>query len=150
MVLANRGFNNLFYNDPFFTKSAQVMRTDINEKGDDYVLEVELPGFAKEDIKVDLKDKYLTITAEKTTEKNEESTENEENDEVKDEKDAKDEKVKYIHKERYTGTCKRSFYVGDALKEEDIKASFKDGVLSVEFPKNPEKEVEEEKLIPIE
>ncbi len=137
MVLANRGFNNLFFNDPFFVKNAQVMKTDINEKDGNYVMEVELPGYSKDDIKIDLKDKYLTITAQK-----EESKEEENNEE--------DEKVKYIHKERYTGTCKRSFYVGDAITEEDVKAAFNDGVLTVSFPKDKEKVEEEEKLIAIE
>ena len=103
MLLANRGINTLFddmWNDPFFTRSyerssSQVMRTDIHEKDGNYVVEMELPGYAKEDIKADLKDGYLTITAHKN--------------ETKEEKDAKG---NCIHKERYTGTCNRSFYVG--------------------------------------
>ena len=104
MLLANRSFNNLFddmFSDPFFTRSydrssSQVMRTDIHETGDHYVIEIELPGYAKEEIKADLKDGYLTITAHKN--------------ETKEEKEARG---KCIHKERYTGTCNRSFYVGE-------------------------------------
>ena len=87
----------------------------------------------KEDIKADLKDGYLTITANKS--------------ESKEEKDAKG---NCIHKERYTGTCNRSFYVGDALTQEDIKAAFKDGILRLQFPKEIQKQEEQPKLITIE
>ena len=141
MLLANRGINTLFddmWNDPFFTRSyerssSQVMRTDIHEKDGNYVVEMELPGYAKEDIKADLKDGYLTITAHKN--------------ETKEEKDAKG---NCIHKERYTGTCNRSFYVGDEMKQEDIKAKFTDGVLKLQFPKEVKKQEEQPKLITIE
>ncbi|MCB6416555.1 Hsp20/alpha crystallin family protein [Dorea acetigenes] len=141
MLLANRGINTLFddmWNDPFFTRSyerssSQVMRTDIHEKDGNYVVEMELPGYAKEDIKADLKDGYLTITAHKN--------------ETKEEKDAKG---NCIHKERYTGTCNRSFYVGEELTQEDIKAAFTDGVLKLQFPKEVKKQEEQPKLITIE
>ena len=141
MLLANRGINTLFddmWNDPFFTRSyerssSQVMRTDIHEKDGNYVVEMELPGYAKEDIKADLKDGYLTITAHKN--------------ETKEEKDAKG---NCIHKERYTGTCNRSFYVGEELTQEDIKAAFTDCVLKLQFPKEVKKQEEQPKLITIE
>ena len=141
MLLANRGINTLFddmWNDPFFTRSyerssSQVMRTDIHEKDGNYVVEMELPGYAKEDIKADLKDGYLTITAHKN--------------ETKEEKDAKG---NCINKERYTGTCNRSFYVGEELTQEDIKAAFTDGVLKLQFPKEVKKQEEQPKLITIE
>lgn len=141
MLLANRGINTLFddmWNDPFFTRSyerssSQVMRTDIHEKDGNYVVEMELPGYAKEDIKADLKDGYLTITAHKN--------------ETKEEKDAKG---NCIHKERYTGTCNRSFYVGEELTQEDIKAAFTYGVLKLQFPKEVKKQEEQPKLITIE
>ena len=141
MLLANRGINTLFddmWNDPFFTRSyerssSQVMRTDIHEKDGNYVVEMELPGYAKEDIKADLKDGYLTITAHKN--------------ETKEEKDAKG---NCIHKERYTGTCNRRFYVGEELTQEDIKAAFTDGVLKLQFPKEVKKQEEQPKLITIE
>lgn len=126
------------FNDPFFTRpydrtSAQIMKTDIHEKDNNYEIEIELPGYAKEDIKADLKDGYLTITAHKN--------------ETKEEKDAKG---NCIHKERYTGTCNRSFYVGDAITQEDIKAAFKDGVLRLQLPKEVEKQEDQPKLITIE
>ncbi|QDW73469.1 Hsp20/alpha crystallin family protein [Lachnospiraceae bacterium KGMB03038] len=141
MLLANRSFNNLFddmFNDPFFTRSydrgsSQIMKTDIHEKDNNYVIEMELPGYAKEEIKADLKDGYLTITAHKN--------------ETKEEKDARG---KCIHKERYTGTCNRSFYVGEDITQEDIKAAFKDGVLRLQLPKEVEKQADQPQLITIE
>ncbi|MCF2684379.1 Hsp20/alpha crystallin family protein [Faecalicatena contorta] len=141
MLLTNRGFNNLFdemFDDPFYTRrydntSVQVMKTDIHEKEGDYIIEMELPGYAKEEIKADLKDGYLTITAHKN--------------ETKEEKEARG---KCIHKERYTGTCNRSFYVGEELSQEDIKAAFKDGVLCLKFPKEVKKPEEQPKMITIE
>ena len=141
MLLTTRGFNNLFdevFDDPFSTRrydntSVQVMKTDIHEKDGNYIIEMELPGYVKEEIKADLKDGYLTITAHKN--------------ETKEEKDAKG---KCIHKERYTGTCNRSFYVGDEISQEDIKAAFKDGVLHLTFPKEVQRQEEQPKLITIE
>ena len=141
MLLANRSFNNLFddmFNDPFFPRSydrgsSQIMKTDIHEKDNNYVIEMELPGYAKEEIKADLKDGYLTITAHKN--------------ETKEEKDARG---KCIHKERYTGTCNRSFYVGEDITQEDIKAAFKDGVLRLQLPKEVEKQADQPQLITIE
>ena len=140
MLLPNRGFNLIddMFNDPFFTTSydrtsTQIMKTDIHEKDGNYMIAMELPGYAKEDIKADLKDGYLTITAHKN--------------ETKEEKDAKG---KCIHKERYTGTCNRSFYVGDEISQEDIKAAFKDGVLHLTFPKEVQRQEEQPKLITIE
>ena len=126
------------FNDPFFTTSydrtsTQIMKTDIHEKDGNYMIAMELPGYAKEDIKADLKDGYLTITAHKN--------------ETKEEKDAKG---KCIHKERYTGTCNRSFYVGVDISQEDIKAAFKDGVLHLTFPKEVQRQEEQPKLITIE
>ena len=97
------------------------------------MIEIELPGYAKEEIKADLKDGYLTITAHKN--------------ETKEEKEARG---KCIHKERYTGTCNRSFYVGEDITQEDIKAAFKDGVLRLQLPKEVEKQEEQPKLITIE
>ena len=140
MLLTNRGFNLIddMFNDPFFTTSydrtsTQIMKKDIHEKDGNYMIAMELPGYAKEDIKADLKDGYLTITAHKN--------------ETKEEKDAKG---KCIHKERYTGTCNRSFYVGDEISQEDIKAAFKDGVLHLTFPKEVQRQEEQPKLITIE
>ncbi len=140
MLLANRNYN-LFdemFKDPFFTRpfensSTQIMRTDIHDKDGNYIIEMELPGYAKEDIKADLKDGYLTITASKN--------------ETKEEKDAKG---NCIRKERYTGTCNRSFYVGEQVTQHDIHAAFKDGILSLQVPKDMPKVEDAPKLITIE
>ena len=120
-----------FFNDPFFTTPARgnnntLMRTDIKDDGANYLLEMELPGFKKEDIKAELKDGYLTISA--THEEN---------------KDEKDANGKLLRQERYSGSCKRSFYVGEALKQEDIRAGFENGILKLQFPKEAPKQIEE-------
>ena len=141
MLLRNRAFD-LFdemFKDPCFDRvidngTAQVMKTDVREKDNGYLVDIELPGYAKEDIKAELKDGYLTITASRN-----------------DNKEEKDEKGRYIRRERYTGTCKRSFYVGENVKQEDIKAGFQDGILRLAVPKDIPKPVEEKpKFISIE
>ena len=109
------------------------MKTDIKEKGDKYLLEVDLPGYEKENIKIELEDGYLTVHA--SMNKN---------------VDESDKDSKYVHKERYVGECSRSFYVGENIKEEDIKASFKNGTLKLELPKNETKKEESKKYIEIE
>jgi len=104
----------------------RAMKTDIKEHDGGYEIEMNLPGFAKEDVKAELKDGYLTVTASHNTE-NEEKNENE----------------KYIRRERYSGHYQRSFYIGEDLTEEDIHAAFKDGVLTMSIPKKePEAPVE--------
>lgn len=139
MLLSNRSFLNDFFKDPFFERSfdnstSQIMKTDIHEKDGNYLVEMELPGYKKEDIKADLKEGYLTITA--THEENHEEN---------------DPKGNCIRKERYTGSCNRRFYVGDQLKQEDIKASFTDGILYLIIPKELPKAIEEQpKYITIE
>ena len=140
MLLANRNYD-LFdemFKDPFFTRSynnssTQIMKTDIHDKDGNYVIEMELPGYAKEDIKADLKDGYLTISASKS--------------ETKEEKDAKG---NCLRKESYTGSCNRSFYVGEQVTQNDIKAAFKDGVLTLQVPKDMPKVEEQPQLITIE
>ncbi len=111
-----------------------IMRTDIQEKEGSYLLEIEIPGYSKEDVKAELVDGMLTIVASKR----DNSLEQQES------------KINYIRKERIVGTCKRSFYVGKKIRQEDITAAFKDGVLSIIIT-NPEKAVDREeiKLIPI-
>ena len=123
-----------FFKDPFFTRnnSVKVMKTDIQEKDDKYILDMDLPGYDKEDIKAQLKDGYLTISAQKNTSN-----------------DEKDEEGNYIRRERYCGKCSRSFYVGDSIKEEDIKASFNNGILELTFPKEVPQKEEEMKYITI-
>ena len=104
-----------------------VMKTDIKEKDDCFELMIDLPGFAKEDVKAELKEGYLNISAERNSSEEE-----------------KDEEGRFIRRERYSGTCSRSFYVGDDLKQEDIKAKFENGILMLTVPKKPEEPVEDE------
>lgn len=125
-------FDDLFH-DPFHSLSVDSMRTDIVEKNGQYLLNMELPGYQKGDIQMELKDGYLTIQASR----------NEDTEE-------KDNEGQVIRRERYSGSCSRNFYVGDTVKETDIKASFENGELKVIIPMNDMKQVEEKKVIPIE
>ena len=110
------------------------IKTDIKEAGDHYELDIDMPGYDKDDVSAEIKDGYLTISANKT----------ENNDE-------KDDDGKYLRRERFVGSMSRSFYVGDDMTENDIKASFKNGTLSVCVPKKEEKEqVPEKHVIAIE
>lgn len=111
-----------------------LMKTDIKEDDTSYELEMDLPGFKKEEVKVSLKDGYLTIAATKGLDQDEKEKET----------------GKYIRKERYAGACERSFYVGENLTEEDIKAKFKHGILTLTIPKKEAKAVEENNYIAIE
>ena len=112
-------------------RSKNLMKTDVQETENGYVLEMDLPGFSKDEDKASLKDGYLTIRAEKGLDKEE-----------KDEKTAK-----YIRRERYAGSCERSFYVGD-VNETDIKGEFKHGILKLTIPKEqPKKEIDTTKYI---
>lgn len=129
-----------FFGDGFFAPArtargtTRQMSTDVRETEDAYLIEMELPGFAKEDVKADLKNGYLTIAA--THSEN---------------KDQKDDNGKYLRKERYSGSMSRSFYVGEAVTQEDIKAKFADGILTVKVPKMEKKpEIEQKKYISIE
>lgn len=123
--------------DPFFsqsydTRQSQLMKTDVQEKDGSYMVDIELPGFAKEEIQAELNSGYLTITA-NHKESNEE----------------KDAAGNFIRRERYTGTCQRSFYVGEHVREEDIQAGFKDGILKLAIPKKDAKIEEQVKKIEI-
>ena len=111
-----------------------VMKTDVKETDNSYEVDIDLPGFKKDEIEAKLENGYLTISAAKGLDKEE-----------KDEKDGK-----YIRKERYSGAMSRSFYVGDELKQEDIKAKYEDGILKLSVPKKEPKKVEMAlwKLIP--
>ena len=129
-----------FFNDSFWPArhfgraQGTQMNTDIKETEDNYQIEMELPGFTKEDVKADLKDGTLTIEAS--------HSEN---------KDEKDQEGKYLRKERYSGSMSRSFYVGEQITEEDIKAKFADGILTILVPKKEkQQEVEQKKYIAIE
>jgi HSP20 family protein len=121
------------FRDPFFTnEESKIMKTDIKEKKDKYIIDIDLPGYEKEDIKMSIEDGYLTVNASTNTEKEDK------------------EEGKFVRKERYMGSCSRSFYVGDAVENEDIKASFKNGTLKIEIPKKEnKKELPEVKYIPI-
>ena len=133
-----------FFELPFFDDRAErklyghnaknIMKTDIKEHKDGYELEIDLPGFHKDEIQAELKDGYLNISAAK---------------QLKDEKEK--ESGKYIRRERYSGSCQRSFYVGDEITQEDIKAEFKHGILKLFVPKKEAKpEVEQRKFVSIE
>ena len=118
----------------YSTPTTSVMRTDIRESDAGYELDIDLPGYKKEDVKAELKDGYLTISAE-----------------TKQEDNKQDENGKYIRRERYYGTCSRSFYVGEEVTQEDIRARFEDGILKLSVPKKEAlPKVEEKKYIPIE
>ena len=110
-------------------KASRIMKTDIKEKKDSYELEVDLPGFTKDEINASIEDGYLTISAAKGLDKDEK------------EKDS----GKYIRKERYAGACQRTFYVGGDLTEEDIKGAFQHGILKLTIPKKDAKPAAEQK-----
>ena len=120
--------------NPLYGKNAnRVMKTDIREHDGGYELDVDLPGFKKDEINVELENGYLTISATKGLDK-----------------DEQDKKGKYIRRERYAGAMQRSFYVGDEVTQEDIKARFEDGILRLSIPKKDAQAVETKKTIAIE
>lgn len=115
------------------TTASETMKTDIRETEAGFELDIDLPGYKKEDVKAELKDGYMTVTAEK-----------------KSETDEKREDGKYIYRERFIGSCQRSFYVGEQIKEVDVKAKFEDGILKMFVPKKKdEPKIEEKKYIAI-
>lgn len=128
-----------FFADPFGLMSANrtdealygkharnMMKTDVRELDGSYELDIDLPGFKKDEISVDLKNGYLTIGATKGVDK-----------------DEKDKNGKYIRRERYAGVCSRSFYVGNVVRPEDISAKYEDGILKLSVPKTVKKELPE-------
>lgn len=136
-------FGDVFEFSPAFRKQVAAARnisSDIKELADGYQIEMELPGFFKEEVKAQLKDGYLTITAEHNAENKEENNE----------EGQKKEAVKYIRRERYYGKCQRSFFVGKNVTEEDINAKFENGILTMYVPKEVKKPQVEEKFITIE
>ena len=110
----------------------RLMKTDVHEKDGKYIMDIDLPGYKKDDVKISLYNGNLTISAEK----------NESNEE-------KDAKGNLIRQERYSGSCSRSFYVGDSIRDNDIQASFKDGILTITVPTEAHKEETEMKYIDI-
>lgn len=120
--------------NPLYGKhSKNLMKTDVKETATGYELDIDLPGFKKDEISAHLEDGYLTVSAAKGVDK-----------------DEKDNEGRYIRRERYSGSMTRSFYVGNALTEEDIKAKYEDGILSLSIPKKDQKVVEAKKYIAIE
>ena len=118
--------------DPLYGKHAKnLMKTDVRETENSYELDVDLPGFKKDEIQVDLKDGYLTIQASKGLDK-----------------DEQDKKGRYIRQERYVGSCSRSFYVGD-VEPQDISAKYEDGILKLSMPKQVKKELSRSTTIAI-
>lgn len=120
--------------NPLYGKhSKNIMKTDVKETETGYELDIDLPGFKKDEISAHLEDGYLTVSAAKGVDK-----------------DEKDNEGRYIRRERYSGSMTRSFYVGNAVTEEDIKAKYEDGILSLSIPKKDQKAVEAKKYIAIE
>ena len=120
--------------NPLYGKHAKnIMKTDVKETDNSYELDIDLPGFKKEDINVQLDNGYLTIAASKSLEKEDEH-----------------EKSHYIRQERYSGSMSRSFYVGKDVKQEEIHAKYEDGILKLAVPKKAAKAIESNKYIQIE
>lgn len=117
LTIFDNVFDNMF-NNLIFKSSSNYMRTDIKEVNNKYVLNMELPGYSKEDITIKLNDGYLTIMGKKLS-----ST------------DEKDSSGNIIRQERYFGSCNRGFYIGDGIKQEDIKACYNHGELKIIIPK---------------
>ena len=118
--------------NPLYGKHAKnLMKTDVRETENTYEVDIDLPGFKKDEISVDLKDGYLTISASKGLDK-----------------DESDKKGKYIRQERYAGACSRSFYLGD-VKPEDVSAKYEDGILKLSMPKQAKKELPKRSTIAI-
>ena len=110
-----------------------VMKTDVRETDSGYELDIDLPGFKKDEVKLDLKDGYLTISAAKGLDR-----------------DEKDKQGRYIRQERYAGQCSRSFYVGDSIQPTDVHAKFEDGILKLTLPKAAQEKLLEHNTIAIE
>jgi len=142
-----------FYQDPWFGfndrdfknmekrlyghRAKNIMNTDISETDSEYEMTIDLPGFKKDEVSVALENGYLTVSASKGFDK--------------DESDNKEEKKgNYIRRERYSGSCQRSFYVGNVLTVDDIKAKFQHGILNLSIPKKDKKELTDNKYIAIE
>ena len=136
MMIPRRSELDLFedmFRDPFFEHETKIMRSDIREEEGKYLIDIDLPGYEKENIKIEVEDGYLTVQASINSEKEEKQ------------------KGKFVRRERYVGSCSRSFYVGEEVETEEIKATFKNGILTLEVPKKDEnKEIPTKKYIQIE
>lgn len=119
--------------NPLYGKHAKnLMKTDVRETEGSYELDIDLPGFKKEDVSVELKDGYLTIQAAKSLDKDEQKN------------------GKYIRQERYAGSMSRSFYVGESLRPEDVKGKFENGILQISMPKAEQRKLPATTTIAIE
>lgn len=132
-------FNNAFTLVPAFAKNASIssgmknlMKTDVRELENTYELDIDLPGFRKEEVRIELDKGYLTISASRMADD-----------------DEKDKKGQYIRRERYSGECSRSFYIGENVEPKDVTAKFENGILQIAFPKAPQPKQPENKLISI-
>ena len=120
--------------NPLYGKHAKnLMKTDVRETENTYELDIDLPGFKKDEISIDLKDGYLSISAAKGLDR-----------------DQEDKKGKYIRQERYAGACSRSFFVGEGVEPKDVSAKFEDGILKISLPKQVKKELPQSSRIAIE
>ena len=128
-----RGFESDTEHKLYGKHAAHVMSTDLREDDNGYELSVDLPGFKKDQIQLHLENGYLTVQAAKDLEE-----------------DEKDKNGRILHRERYSGTMQRSYYIGQSLTEEDVKAKFEDGVLTLSFPKEEQKKIAQRKVIQIE
>ena len=128
-----RGFESDVDRKLYGRHAAHVMKTDLKEHDEGYELKVDLPGFKKDQINLELQNGYLTVSAAKGLDKDEKTTEG-----------------KLIRQERYAGAMQRSFYIGDTVTEADVKAKFEDGVLNICVPKAEPKKLENHKYIAIE
>lgn len=129
----DRAFDRTFHNPVFGKREKNLMKTDIREKDGHYELDMDLPGYQKEDVSAKLENGYLTISATRGVDKSEQ-----------------DKDGNLIRQERYSGSCQRSFYVGEGVKQADIKASFENGILHLMIPKVEAKQIEDNKYISIE
>ncbi len=128
-----RGFASDVDNKLYGKHAGNLMKTDLKEHEGEYELNVDLPGFKKDQIKLQLRSGYLTISVAKGLDEQQQ-----------------DKQGRIVHQERYTGSMTRSYYIGEHVREEDVKARFEDGVLTLRFPKEAPQKLPEERYISIE
>ena len=126
-------FGENLFNDDWMNFASHEMKTDVRETDSGYEVDIDLPGFKKDEINIQLDNGYLSISAAKGLDK-----------------DEQDKEGKYIRKERYAGSMSRSFYVGNAITQDDIKAKYESGILRLSVPKKAAEEIESAKRIAIE
>lgn len=120
--------------DPLYGKhAAHLMKTDVRETADRYEMDIDLPGFKKEDVRVELKEGYLTISASKGLDRSQQ-----------------DEEGRFLRQERYAGAMSRSFYIGEEVEAKDVSAKFEDGILRLTLPKQVQQRLPVQSAIPIE